>query len=192
MPRDAHEAMLLSDMINQGKISTEWGREHEWRWERMREGNWQAALFYDGELAEAYYDLAALNGTRLQISGNVCAIEPEGRRVRDAFYRVQNLSAPWKMPVLWDHSTDIHMTMDAKPDVLATPKSKKEAYARYLKGKASRLLISNRLRTNTVHTSACYTEEPPWDRLGSLSRPYRHIPTLIMRCVCGGTLRLGY
>ena len=160
MPADAHEAMLLSDMINQGKISTEWGREHEWRWERMREGDWQAALFYDEVLAEAYYDLAALNGTRLQISGNACAIEPEGRRVRDAFYRVQNSSAPWKMPVLWDHSTDIHLTMDAKPDVLATPKQEKEAYARYLKGKASRLLISNRLRTNTVHTSACYTEEP--------------------------------
>ena len=160
MPGDAHEAMLLSDMINGGKISTEWGREHEWRWERMREGDWQAALFYDEVLAEAYYDLAALNGTRLQISGNACAIEPEGRRVRDAFYRVQNSSAPWKMPVLWDHSTDIHMTMDAKPDVLATPKSEKEAYARYLKGKASRLLISNRLRTNTVCTAACYTEEP--------------------------------
>ena len=175
MPGDAHEAMLLSDMINQGKISTEWGREHEWRWERMREGDWQAALFYNGELAEAYYDLVALNGTRLQIAGNACAIEPEGRRVRDAFYRVQNLSAPWKMLVLWDHSTDIHMTMDAKPDVLATPKSHREAYARSrLKGKASRLLISNRLRTNTVRTSACYTEEPA---LGSAWVPVTPLST---------------
>lgn len=174
MPRDAHEAMLLADMINQGKISTEWGKEYEWRWERMRDGDWQAALFYDEALVEAYYDLAALNGTRLQIAGNACAIEPEGRRVRDAFSRVQDLSAPWKMPVLWDHNTDTHITMDAKPDVLATPKSQKEAYARGLKGKASRLLISNRLRTNTVHTSACYTEEPAlgsaWVPVTSLSK----------------------
>ena len=141
MPRDAHEAMLVADMINQGKISTEWGREHEWRWERMRDGDWQAALFYDEELAEAYYDLAALNGTRLQIAGNACAIEPEGRRVRDAFSRNSKLDTPWKTPVLWDHQTGARTTMAAEPDVVATPKSQKEAYARYIKSKASRLLI---------------------------------------------------
>jgi len=151
---------LLADMINQDKISSEWGRECEWHWTRMRGGDWQAALFYDGALAEAYYDLAALNGTRLQLAGNTCAIEPDGRGVRDAFDRTQKSQAPWKMPVLWDHKTDIRVMMDAKPDVLATPKPHKEAYARSLKGKASRLLISNRLFTNAVRTSACYTEDP--------------------------------
>ena len=174
MPADAHEAMLLANMINGGKISGEWGRECEWPWERMRDGDWQAVLFYDEELAEAYYDLAALNGTRLQIAGNTCAIEPEGRRVRDAFFRNSKSDTPWKMPVLWDHSTDIHMTMDAKPDVLATPKSQKEAYARYIKSKASRLLISNRLRTNTVCTAACYTEKPA---LGSAWVPVTPLST---------------
>ena len=174
MPADAHEAMLLANMINGGKISGEWGRECEWPWERMRDGDWQAVLFYDEELAEAYYDLAALNGTRLQIAGNACAIEPEGRRVRDAFFRNSKSDTPWKMPVLWDHSTDIHMTMDAKPDVLATPKSQKEAYARGLKSKASRLLISNRLRTNTVCTAACYTEKPA---LGSAWVPVTPLST---------------
>ena len=174
MPRDAHEAMLLADMICGSEISDAWGRECEWPWERVKNGDWQAALFYDEELAEAYYDLAALNGTRLQIAGNTCAIEPGGQRVRDAFYRVQNPSAPWKMPVLWDHNTDIHRTMDANPDVLATPKSQKEAYARGLKRKAGRLLISNRLRMNTVRTSACYTEEPA---LGSAWVPVTPLST---------------
>ena len=174
MPTDAHEAMLLANMINSDKISGEWGRECEWPWERVRDGDWQAVLFYDEELAEAYYDLAALNGTRLQIAGNTCAIEPEGRRVRDAFFRNSKSDTPWKMPVLWDHSTDIHMTMDAKPDVLATPKSQKEAYARYIKSKASRLLISNRLRTNTVCTAACYTEKPA---LGSAWVPVTPLST---------------
>ncbi len=161
-------------MINQGKISTEWGRECQWRWERMREGDWQAALFYDEVLAEAYYDLAALNGTRLNLAGNACKIEPAGRRVQDAFSRNPELDTPWETPVLWDHQTDVRTTMDAKPDVLATPKSEKEAYARYLKDKASRLLISNRLRTNTVRTSACYTEEPA---LGSAWVPVTPLST---------------
>ncbi len=160
MPADAHEAMLLANMINGGKISGEWGRECEWPWERVRNGDWQAALFYDEELAEAYYDLAALNGTRLQIVGNACAIEPEGRRVRDAFSRNSKLDTPWKTPVLWDHQTDVRTTMATKPDVVATPKRGREKYAQSLVKKASRLVISGRLYTYAVRTAACYTEEP--------------------------------
>lgn len=175
MPRDAHEAMLLADMINQGKISGAWGRECEWPWERVRDGNWQAALFYDEELAEAYYDLAALNGTRLQIAGNACAIEPEGRRVRDAFSRNSKLDTPWKMPVLWDHQTGVHTTMAAKADVAATPKPEKEKYARSLVKKASRLVISARLYTYAVRTAACYTEEPV---LGSSWVPVTSLSTI--------------
>ena len=173
MPADAHEAMLLANMINGGKISGEWGRECEWPWERVRNGDWQAALFYDEELAEAYYDLAALNGTRLQIAGNACAIEPEGRRVRDAFSRNSKLDTPWKTPVLWDHQTDVRTTMAAEPDVVATPKRGREKYARGLTKKASRLVISGRLYTYAVRTAACYTEEPvlgsAWVPVTSLS-----------------------
>ena len=122
MPADAHEAMLLANMINGGKISVEWGRECEWPRERVRNGDWQAALFYDEELAEAYYDLAALNGTRLNLAGNACKIEPAGQRIRDAFSRNSKLDTPWKTPVLWDHRTDVRTTMAAEPDVVATPK----------------------------------------------------------------------
>ena len=160
MPRDPHEAILLAKMINSGKISGEWGREHEWPRERMREGDWQAALFYDGALAEAYYDLAALNGTRLNLAGNVCKIEPAGQRIRDAFSRNSKLDIPWKTPVLWDHQTDVRTTMAAKPDVVATPKRGREKYAQSLVKKASRLVISGRLYTYAVRTAACYTEEP--------------------------------
>ena len=168
-------ALLLADMVNQGKISGAWGRECEWPWERMRDGNWQAALFYDEELAEAYYDLAALNGTRLQIAGNACAIEPEGRRVRDAFSRNSKLDTPWKMLVLWDHQTGVHTTMAAKADVAATPKPEKEKYARSLVKKASRLVISARLYTYAVRTAACYTEEPV---LGSAWVPVTSLSTI--------------
>ena len=173
MPGDAHEAMLLADMINQGKISGAWGRECEWRWERMRDGDWQAALFYDEALAEAYYDLAALNGTRLSLAGNACKIEPAGQRIRDAFSRNSQSDTPWQTPVLWDHQTDVRTTMAAEPDVVATPKRGREKYARSLVEKASRLVISNRLYTYAVRTAACYTEEPvlgsAWVPVTSLS-----------------------
>ena len=174
MPADAHEAMLLANMINGGKISGEWGRECEWPWERVRNGDWQAALFYDEELAEAYYDLAALNGTRLNLAGNACKIEPAGQRIRDAFSRNSKLDTPWKTPVLWDHRTDVRTTMAAEPDVVATPKRGREKYAQSLAKRASRLVISSRLYTYAVRTAACYTEAPvlgsAWVPVTSLSK----------------------
>lgn len=159
MPKDTHEAMLLADLINNRGNLDEWGKEQEWPWERMRTGNWQAALFYDGVLAEAYYDLAALNGTRLRIT-TANFIGPAGQGIRGAFDRNPSPSAPWKIPILWDHKTDVHTKMTAEPDVIATPKPGKEQYARGLTRRASRLLIVQRLRTTTVRTAACYTTEP--------------------------------
>ena len=62
--------------------------------------------------------------------------------MRDAFSRgEQTTSTSWKMPVLWVHDTAVLTTMDAVPDVMATPKPQKEPYARGLKRKASRLLF---------------------------------------------------
>ena len=87
MPQDTHEAILLSDRINRGQLLGEWGTEHSWPWPRMREGDWSAAQFYDGALANAVHDLAALAGTVLAPAGELCHIEPGGQRIRDAFLR---------------------------------------------------------------------------------------------------------
>ena len=78
MPRDAHEAILLSDRINSGEPLGEWGTEHMWPWPRVREGDWTAALYYNAELAEAMRDLAALAGTELVTAGEILDIEPGG------------------------------------------------------------------------------------------------------------------
>ena len=77
MPQDTHEAILLSDLINRGQPLGEWGTEHSWPWPRVREGDWSAAQFYDGTLANAVHDLAALAGTVLAPAGILCRIEPE-------------------------------------------------------------------------------------------------------------------
>ncbi len=53
MPQDTHEAILLSDLINRGQSLGEWGTEHSWPWPRVRDGDWSAAQFYDGALANA-------------------------------------------------------------------------------------------------------------------------------------------
>ena len=50
--------------------------------------------------------------------------------------------------------------MDAEADVFGAPKPDRGDYAKHLRGKASRLLIVNRLRTDTVRVSACYAPQP--------------------------------
>ena len=160
MPQDTHEAILLSDLINRGQSLGEWGTEHSWPWPRMREGDWSAAQFYDAALADAVHDLAALAGTVLTPAGSLCRIEPGGQRIRDAFVRRPRPGACWTAPILWDHPTDVQTTMNAKADVFAAPKTGREDYASDLRRKASRLLVVNRLRTNTVRVSACYAPQP--------------------------------
>ncbi len=173
MPRDAHEALQLADVINGDQPLDDWGTQHQWPWPRIREGDWSAAQFYDGTLAHAVRDLEALAGTTLRAAGELCHIEPEGRRVRDAFQRDPPKNAPWTAPILWDHSTDIQVSMEAEPDVVGAPKPGKEDYARgRLTGKASRLLVASRLRTNLVRIAACYAAVP---LLGSAWVPVRPI-----------------
>ena len=170
MPLDSHEAILLSDLVNHGDDLGDWGTEHSWPWPRVRDGDWRAAQFYDIDLAEALHDLEALADTRLVPAGNLCFIEPEGRRVRAAFQRRPRRTEPWTAPILWDHRTNVRTTMNAVPDVIAVPKPGEADYAKYLCGKASSLLIVNRLRTNTVRVSACYAPDP---LLGSAWVPVR-------------------
>ena len=172
MPQDTHEAILLSDLINHGQPLGEWGTEHSWPWPRVREGDWSAAQFYDGALANAVHDLAALAGTVLAPAGTLCYIEPGGQRIRDAFLRKPPPDAPWTVPILWDHSTEIQTTMNAQADVFGAPKPDRVNYAKYLQGKASRLLVVNRLRTDTVRVAACYAPQP---LLGSAWIPVRPI-----------------
>ena len=198
MPQDAHEAILLSDLINRGTDLGEWGTEYAWPWHRVRVGDWSAAQFYDAALAEAMHDMESLAGTRLTAAESLCQIEPEGRRIRDAFllppkqrempgramYSPRIPAGPpqgadWTAPILWDHATEHQVSMEASADVLGVPKPGKQDYARdVLAGKASRLLLVNRLRTNTVRISACYADRP---LLGSAWVPVRTIipnPTL--------------
>ena len=172
MPQDTHEAILLSDLINHRQPLGSWGTEHSWPWPRMREGDWSAAQFYDGALADAIHDLAALAGTVLTPAGILCHIEPGGQRIRDAFLRNPPPGAPWTMPILWDHPTEIQTAMNAEADVFGAPKPDRVDYAEKLRGKASRLLVVNRLRTNTVRVSACYAPQP---LLGSSWIPVRPI-----------------
>ena len=180
MPSDPDEAILLSDLINRGESLNAWGTEFEWPEYRVRNGDWTAAQFYDGVLAEAIDILESLVGMYLVTASDRCQIEPEGRRVRDAFLSPTRLGAKynpnrnsprqpaevpegveWAFPLLWAHPTDLQTTMQAKADVLGIPRKGMRRYAQEnLAPKANHLLIANRIYTHQVRISACYANEP--------------------------------
>ena len=180
MPMDPHEAILLADMINSGGDLKAWGSEFDWPEYRVRNGDWTAAQFYDGVLADAVLILESLVGLFLASASGLCQIEPEGRRVRDAFLSPTKLGAEytpnrdsprygaddqrdvdWMFPLLWDHPTEVQTTMMAKPDVLGIPRKGMRRYAEEkLAPKANRLLLANRIYTHQVRVSACYASEP--------------------------------
>lgn len=190
MPANPHEAILLADLINGHKALDDWGSEFDCPEYRVRKGDWTAAQFYDGRLAEAVHILESLVGMHLLSASEVCQIEPEGRRIRDAFltpigsgakYSPERNSprqpaerphgVDWAFPLLWDHPTDVQNTMAAKSDVLGVPRKGMRRYAEEgLAPKASRLLIANRIYTHQVRACACYASEP---LLGSAWTPVR-------------------
>ena len=158
MPQDTHEAILLSDLINRGQSLGEWGTEHSWPWPRVRAGDWSAAQFYDGKLANAIYDLAALAGTVLAPAGILCHIEPGGQRIRDAFLRNPPPDAPWTVPILWDHPTEIQTTMNAQADVFGAPKSGRVDYAQHLQGKPAD--CSSRIASTPIGFASQHATHP--------------------------------
>ena len=199
MPDNAHEALHLTDRIGRNEDLGEWGKEDEWPHDRMAEGDWSAVQFLDYGLSKAMSDLEALGKTRLTKAENLCLIEPEGRRVRDAFlrppvvgqsgyadkqaeYEAAEAKARRKHPILWDHDTNLQQSMNGQPDdSRGVPKPEKLAYAEgVLWPKASRLVLANRLRTNTIRATACYADNP---LLGSAWVPVRGVPAAISNVV---------
>ena len=161
MPRDAHEAVVLSDRINRREALGHWGSEHAWPWSRIHSGDWGAAQFYDGALADAVYELNSLVGARLVPAGDLCYVEPSADRVRDTFTPTPVDDAPWTYPMLWEHAPEEQVTMTAGPDMTAAPRPERDDFAKNnLIKNASRLLIANRLYTSRTCVSACYAGQP--------------------------------
>ena len=166
-PRTATDAIDAADAIASGELG-QWGNEFVWPAEKVDKGDWRPAAFYNPDLLAVLLSLESKQLVRL---GEIAEVEPEGRRVRDAFNRHSNSDVAEATSVLWDHKTDIRTTMAAQPDTFATPIDEKQEYAtNTLLPKASRLLIANRMYTAGVRTTSVLLEQPA---LGNAFIPVR-------------------
>ena len=125
--------------------------------EQLRDRPWNAACFYDQSLADACDALAG--NPALAPLGTLAAVEPEGRRIRDAFRRAEKRQNP-DMRALWDHKSERQTAMRTGPDEFLVAKKEMHDYAEHLWRKRSNLLLANRMRLNLTRTPAVFSEMP--------------------------------
>ena len=139
--------------------------------EQLRGRPWNAACFYDQSLAEAYD--ALLDNPALTPIGKLALVEPEGRRVRDAFKKAEKRQNP-DMRALWAHKSARQTAMRTTPDEFLVAKKGRESYAAHLWQKRGNLLLANRFRLNLTHTPAVFSDE---SALGSAFVPVSPVGT---------------
>ena len=125
--------------------------------EQLRDRPWNAACFYDQTLADAYD--ALLDCPTLMPIGNLASVEPEGRRIRDAFRKAEKRQS-LDMRALWAHKSARQTMMRTGPDEFLVAKKGMHDYAGHIWQKRSNLLLANRMRLNLTQTPAVFSNEP--------------------------------
>ena len=175
-PQSASEAHFLAEAIQAALKGDRSALAHygtiAWRpTEQLRERPWNATCFYDQSLAEAFDVL--LDNTSLVPLGRVARVEPEGRRVRDAFQKADTRQNP-DMRALWTHKSGRQTSMRTTSDEFLVSKAGRERYTNHLWQKRGNLLLANRVWLNLTHTPAVYLDQPA---LGSAFVPVTPVAT---------------
>ncbi len=123
---------------------------------QLRDRPWNAACFYHQSLADAYDGM--LDNPALAAIGNLAKVEPEGRRIRDAFGKAANRQNP-DMRALWQHKSARQTKMRTGPDEFLVAKEGKHPYAQKLWQKRSHLLLANRMWLNLTQTPAVFSDD---------------------------------
>lgn len=158
MPSESSEAFDWLENVHSGRNHSH-QRTFSWPRERIAEGDWTPAQYYDGHFAQVARDIDT--NPLLTPLGNLAFVEPTGRRIRDAFVNPLQNEVRKQHPILWTHQTDERRTMQAVADHSTEPKPSKEHYAtQVLWPKASRLLIAFKIRAQTIRTAAVLLPSP--------------------------------
>lgn len=166
MPATANEAIKVADAISEGTLEGEWGHAFHWPRERVEAGDWSACQWADGDLAEIAHNLP--RQPALRPLGDLANVGPAHVRSVMRNPLKDPSSGPYR--VMWQHQTDVRRTMGAECEFSVAAERDKERAAQRANAKASRLLIANKLRTNTTRVTTLFLDAPA---LGSFWTPVR-------------------
>ena len=156
MPGNADEAIEAAEAIASGQPG-QWGNVHHWPADRVRDGDWTPAQWYEGALAETAWDVEA--NALLEPAGLRFDIGPAGQRIQDA-YEVCGGESPRALPGFHSVSSRLRQTMLAEPDVYYCPKPDKRSLADRYEAQRSHLLVPMRLDTISGRLTGLWTSQP--------------------------------
>ena len=159
--------ILCGDSINLSHFGT-----IAWRTSEQMKHPWNAACFYDQELADLYDQLTCMKSLAPVGNQNIGIVGPGGRATRGCFEKSDTRQHPDRC-ALWDNKSERQICMSTNPDIYLVAKAGvKHKTVNNLWDKRSRLLLPERLRLNLACTSAVYSDKPI---LGSAFTPVRVI-----------------
>ena len=157
MPRNSEEVEELASAIQSDKMG-DWGATTDWPAERMAQGDWRAAQWYDGGLAESA--LSVEDSERLVRCGYHYRTAAAGRAVRDVFDIKDDVGKhPQSVKVFWSIANESRKTMQGSPEKWVRPSPGKEQQARGLLSQGGRLLVADRYDTHSGRITALWTRE---------------------------------
>ena len=156
-------------IANDTVISQGLGTVQEVNATRIEAGDWGAVQFFSPFLCEEFANLKRGGLFDTVALGQISAVGPLGRRIRDAFTRTSVPDAGARV-ALWQHDTTVTQSMLATPDSHIASKSSKVRLADNYWNQRSRLLLPTHLNLPTIRVTAVRLEEPA---VGSLWVPCR-------------------
>ncbi len=136
-----------------------WHALFEWPEERIAQGDWSPAQWFDGELAFVADEIESL--ASLRPLGEIALVEPAGRAIRGAMVNPLKHDPEPQYSVMWRHQTARQITMRTTVDCVTEPKPTKGDYARNaLWPKASRLLVALKINPQAIRTTSVMLDQP--------------------------------
>ena len=159
------EAILRGDDDHGDYEITEWPQSH------MAAGDWFPTQFVRPECVEFFQNLKSDKWFPTAHNKYVGNLGPAGRRIRDAFTRVDTTQIRY---AIWDHKTDVQTTMAAVPASYSfvRAKSGKESLADKYWERRENVLLPARLAVSFTKATAVYSDKRA---VGSAFVPYRPI-----------------
>ena len=175
MPSNVDEAIAATDAIGRGEVG-DWGESCLWPADRVTEGDWSPAQWYDRQLAGIVWGLE--HHQELVAAGSLVTPGPTRQAVQDSWKRSEAVDETFPVMVFDTVSSDVRQAMLCVAEQPVVPGGRRaHLYERVLAGRAH-LLVAARFDTVGGRLTALCSEEAAvgfgWMPLAGPDRVYEH------------------
>ncbi len=155
MPASVEEAVAAADAIAGGNAG-DCGEVCTWPADRVRDGDWSPAQWYDRELAEIVWGLE--RHEELVPAGSIVTTGATGRAAQDSWRRSDDVDASMPVRVFDTVSADVRQTMLDAPEQPVVPGGRRGHLHERVLASGGHLLIASRFDTVSGRVTALWSE----------------------------------